>query len=599
MPSELLTETRSKLLDIKNRIAVLDPLVDKALLVIRDKNLLVPDNEVDGESFLSGADSSDEGTAADSQESGDETPPDARRSGTRASHIPKLGNSTEVLIDYTRRSGIGAQILKLTKILNGTSMDDTSRVLLSTPGVYETILLRLFRDDKAEPKDVDGLVQAVLVAVQDVPRSDFYAEILKGFRSANRLSIDTNGRLFKRFLNELLKRGVPLAAGKTVTMMRRIFEEIRAEGDLRVFVDQFARRGEIDPIRFTTFVKQSMVDYLDAIGIQHIDDAKFGRGGYDEYFAQAYHQAIFAGDGSPPKNVIVQAAANEFRLPTYDYVDDQGVVPASIHAAAVLYQIFMIGDKLGMLEMPNALLARRARGKLDLPSGTASTQLQNYKRFQRAEDVQPEERKLIYKRVFNLGGGDVLEDTVVNEEFQPIWDSLMKEVTNFITKDEMSNALEDRVSRSAIKEAIRNLQVNLSFYGADIDEDVRVMKKQYELAESILRNSDIMASIGLVRRQTLQAAIERLVANDAGSVPMVKAMFMLGTKGQEILHFVAEFDDSTPDEEFQRFLKLAESWIISRASIQSEDFGKSDSPDDSTDDEDDSGQQAKMDDWEN
>src|SRR5207244_4375675 len=102
--------------------------------------------------------------------------------------------------------------------------------------------------------------------------------------------------LHDRFLAELVKRGVPLSAGKTVAAMRGILEEVRAEGDLRAYVDAYALRGEIDPLRFTPAVRQAMVDYLEAIGIR-VDKANFNNGAYDEYFAQAYHQATFARNG--------------------------------------------------------------------------------------------------------------------------------------------------------------------------------------------------------------------------------------------------------------------------------------------------------------
>lgn len=506
--------------------------------------------------------------------------------------------TTTELLDYARKHGISANILKLTTILNKTSMDETSRVLLATPGVYETILLKLFRDQKADTKqDVAGLVPYILVEVQDEPRTAFYEELAKAFLSSNALSIpdaDTE----TRFLAALKERGVPLTAGKTARAMRAIFEDVRAEGALRDWVDKFADRGEIDKSRFTASVKQSMVDYLEAAGVGEIVGTKFKSGNYDEYFAQAYHQAVFgrSGDALAVQKSIVAPAGDEFQLPTYEYGDDQGVVPASIHAAAAAYQIFMIGDKLGMLEMPNALLARRARGKLDLPSGGASTLLQDYKKFQRAEDVQPEERMLLYKRVFNLGGGNVLEDTVVNEEFPKLWDSLMEEIGNYITKEEMSSAVTDRISRSAVQEAIRNLQVNLSFYAADIDEDVRVMKKQYLMAENILRNSEVMSSIGLVRRQTLQAAIERLLANDTGSVPMVTSLFTLGTKGQEILHLIAKFDESMVEDDFQSLLNLCKSWIVARAKLTDEDLGIGEESEDAGDEED-SNNSGEDDDW--
>lgn len=587
MPLEMLTEDRSKLLDINGRTPIFDELARKALAAVQEAYLR-PDHD--------GA-----RTTNWRRWFAVENPARADRSSERGSDSRAAydhATTTDVVLSYIHTKGIGADVLKLTKLLNKTSIDESSRALLATPGVYETLLLQLFEHDHAEPKDVEGLVPAIVVAVQDRPRHDLYAQLLDAFRQEEGLLIEDATPLYARFLEQLIRRGVPLGIGKTSSAMRAIFEDVRAEGDLRSYVDKYANKGEIDRARFTPEVRQAIVDYLESIGIRQITEQKFADGKYDEYFAQGYHQALFARNGgiAPLQNVLVPPAATEFRLPTYEYLDEQGVVPASIHTAAALYQIFMIGDKLGMLEMPNALLARRARGKLDLPSGTASTLLQKYKRFQRAEDVQPEERMLLYKRVFNLGGGKVLEDTAINEAFPPLWDSLMREVTNFITKDEMSNAVDERISRSAIQEAIRNIQVNLSFHAADIDEDVRLMMEQYNLAESILRSREIMAAIGLVRRQTLQAAIEALVANDMASVPLVKAMFTLGTKGQEILHFVADYDESTPEEDYQRFLRLAEAWIIARASLKDTDLSGSDEP--AQDDGDIEEDPAEDDDWE-
>ena len=106
-----------------------------------------------------------------------------------------------------------------------------------------------------------------------------------------------------------------------------------------------------------------------------------------------------------------------------------------------------------------------------------------------------------------------------------------------------------------------------------------------------------MSSIGMVRRQTLQAVIERLLSDDAGSVPKVKAMFTLGTKGQEILHFIADFDESLPEDQFQRFLRLSESWIIARSSLQEQDLGIGEQSED-TGGESDAETDESAEDWE-
>lgn len=550
IPNGLFTDNRSSLLDVKIRTEVLDRQVIRALRKVQER-FLVPKSDLK----------------------------------PSAKSAPPKETTTDILLDFVRRKGFGASILKLTASLNKTRMDETARTLLGTPGVYETLLLKIIRDDQADAKDVEGIRPAVLLAVGDEPRYFFYEELLKEFRSSNRLSIDGESLLYRRFLKALIARGVPLTADKTTPAMKAIFEEVRAEGDLRFFVDSFANRGELDITRFTPGVRQSMVDYLESIGLRRIIDDKFQSGGYDEYFAQAYHQAIFGRNGEGATQPIpVPPASQEFRLPTYEFLDEQGVVPESIHAAATLYQMYFIGDKLGLFEIPNMLLLRRAHGTLDLPSGPGSQLLQQYKRLQRNnDDVPAEDRMLLYKRVFDMGGGNILEGTAVNPEFLEIWDTLAREVTNFITRDEISDAGEDRISRAAIEEAIQNLQSNLSFYAADIDEDVRVMQEQYLLAEKVLRDQQVMASIGLVRRQTLQAAIEKLSAEDGGAAPMVKKLFKLGTKGQEILHFIASYDSSTPEEEFRRFIRLMEAWIVARGSLKDEDLEPSEAEADEED----------------
>lgn len=596
MATELLTDNRNKLLDVKTRTAVLDDLVVRTLAKVRERYLA---REGDKDKYPAKHDALDERSLQSKEVSV------GRSRSSSGNGSSDHGESTGEFLKYVQRKGIGAYVLRLTTSLNKTRMDETSHVLLATPGVLESILLKMFRDDKANPKDIEGLRPAVLLAVEGEPREFFYKELLKEFLSASGLSVKTSSLLNERLLAALVARGVPLASGKTAPAMKAIFEEVRAEGDLHAFVNAFAARGEINKTRFTNPVKQSMVDYLEAVGLQDVSnpnfEKKFEDGDYDEYFVQAYHQAVFGRNGGPAstQTIPVRPASEEFRLPTYDFLDEQGIVPESIHAAAVLYQMYFIGDKLGLFELPNALLLRRAHGTLDLPSGPGSQLLQKYKKLQRNnDDVPPEERMLLYKRVFDMGGGKVLEDTAVNPEFLDLWDTLAREVTTYITKDEISDSVEERISRAAIEEAIQNLQGNLSFYAADIDEDVRIMQEQYLLAEKVLRDPQIMASIGLVRRQTLQAAIEKLIAEDSGAAPMVKKLFKLGTKGQEILHFIAAYDSSTPEDKYREFLRLMESWIVARGSLKDEVLEKTDEEPEEDDefDEDDSDDQDA--DWE-
>jgi hypothetical protein len=545
---------RERLLGIKARTTMLDPLVTRALAQVQKEflRLPVPGRRRRGE---------DQDSADSSHDKGEQG---QRAAGPRE----RADANTHELLGFVRRRGIGAQLLKLTAMLNKSALDETSRALLATPGVYDWILLKLLKSDQAEAKDVEGLRLAVQVEVKDSPRVRFVEFLLAAFADASKLDLDPHFR--ERMSGVIVSKGVPLTVGRVVPALRSIFEGVRSEGNLREFVDAFALRGEIEESRFTPSVRRSMVNSLEGLGLRVLESQKFDRGDYDEYFAQVYQHATVRNAAGISVETQVRPAEDEFQLPLHGELNEQGVVPDSIHAAAVLYQICVIGDQLGMLEMPNALLARRARGRLDLPSGEASSLLQAYKRFQRSEDVQPEERWLLHKRVLGMGSGKVLEDTVTNEEFGSLWDALMTEIGGYITRDESNSSdREERVSRDAILEAIGNLQYNLSFHASDIDEDVRVMMRQYALAQQILEHQQITAALGLVRRQTLQAAIEKILSNDGGPMLAVRNMFSKGTAGQEILHLVAK--STLSEDEFQALLSLGRRWIIATGALPAED----------------------------
>jgi hypothetical protein len=187
----------------------------------------------------------------------------------------------------------------------------------------------------------------------------------------------------------------------------------------------------------------------------------------------------------------------------------------------------------------------------------------------------------------------VLDDAIANEEFPTLWDSLMKEIAEYLRKtEENSSDLEDKISRGPVDEAVRNLQYNLSFFATDVAEDVRDMKEQYELALDVLQDPDIVSSVVSGPRQNMWTVIERVLADDMKRAPNVSALRRLGVEGYKILRYTADFQGPVSDEDFKNLIRSGEIWIIAQGSLgPSKDF-------DEPEDEEPEDELPADDDWE-
>lgn len=534
---------------------------------------------------------------------------DAEEALARLNGSPKPGSTTPdnfpspiaELKDFVDRNGLRAFILSLTQLLDRNALTETQRLLLSTEGVYETVLLRLLKDQKTPTVDSKAVRLAVVGEVDGTPRSYFLEQLLAQYVTDKELSLTTAQQT--RILTTLKDpdRSIPLKAGATAKALDSVVVGDKRSGNLPTLVDSFAARGAIDAARFTPGVKSAMVDYLENLGLRPIDPTSFNAGNFDDFFAQAYHFAVF-GDGTSGAAPIraVTPSTSDFDMDTFELAEDQGVVKEHILAAAALYEMFMLGDQLGIFDLPTALMLRRARGRLDLSRGTGSFQLQEYKRFLRTAPLTGEDRQLLYKRVFGEGSGDALEGTVINSDYGMLWDSLMREIGDYIRKtDANSSDLEDKVSRGPVKEAVRNLQYNLSFFATDVADDVRDLKQQFDMASAILQNPDIVSSVVAGPRQNMWTVIERLIAEDLHKSVNVAALRALGIEGYKILRFVANFDDATSEADFQtELINRGEKWIIAQASLGRQKPADDSAKDDFGTDDTDKKSAASQDDWE-
>lgn len=358
-----------------------------------------------------------------------------------------------------------------------------------------------------------------------------------------------------------------------------LFNQLSQVGILPELIELYANNGEINSEKFTQGVKDAMADYLISAGLNldELDEAKFNLGGYDELFAMAYQHAREVADGKDDpldgaRNRNGQSSQWDFTVDTFDQLDTQGVIRENISCAGAADYIFELGERLGVFRLADALVLNWSSGAIDVAEGAAASKLYRYWKL-RDERSTPEERSMLYTRVLAKGDGQLLDRMVANEHFPALWQQLMEEVANYISKSEsLESGINEvsPVSRSRIYQATKELQYNLTEYCTGMAHmQTREVYAQLQEAMDLLREPEILAHFGGSRRKTVWSVIDELSKTEFGQAPNIGAHRTLAVAGNKVFQWIAEFDEATTQHEtFIEFLESAESYILNMSVVQ-------------------------------
>ena len=256
----------------------------------------------------------------------------------------------------------------------------------------------------------------------------------------------------------------------------------------------------------------------------------------------------------------------DFTVDTFETIEEQGVLPDSIRAAGAIDYIFQIGERMRIFELCEALVLEWATGRVDVAEGTAAARLYRYWKLI-DERSAPDERAMLYRRVLNKGGAATLDGAVVNDQFTNVWGKLMGEIADYIDKSErVETGRSDTtpVSPKAIYQALRELQYNLSEYCTGMAfMQTREMYAQLMEAFAVLRDPDVIASFGGVRRRNMWTVITELSKRTLNIALPVAPLVRVAVDGNRIFQIAAEFDEATfsPDA-LVELVEMGESYII-------------------------------------
>jgi hypothetical protein len=474
-----------------------------------------------------------------------------------------------------------AQLGSLSERLNLKGFDDITRLLLSTPEIYAVLIYAALQDN-VQANDLDGLYHSIVWNVEDKPRRLFLARLITQVLNAKRIQVKRTHLQWQKLDELTLQSGIPIHNGQVESAVEKVLSILYREGEIPYYVDLYVDRGELGT-KASPAVRQGMVDYLVKLGLK-IKPEAFQNQLYDEYFALAYSEALkrsaTADDPIDMARIKGGEVSWDFTVDTFESTEEQGVIPANILAAGALDYLFYVGECMYVFNVANALVLRWAKGILDIPDGQAAAQLYRFHKL-RVERSTPEERAMLYKRVLNKGNGQLLSNMVVNEAFPAYWHQLMSEATEYIRKREGSPWKENQVSRAPIYQATKNLQYNLTEYMTGMSH-LQVTEDYAHLQEAmdLLRSKDILEHFG-GRRRSVWNVVERVAKEDFGIAIPTAAVRTLAVEGNKVFQWIANFNAGmVQEDEFNTFLRAAESWIIAQSGLESNQpmFDSSDAP---------------------
>jgi hypothetical protein len=186
--------------------------------------------------------------------------------------------------------------------------------------------------------------------------------------------------------------------------------------------------------------------------------------------------------------------------------------------------------------------------------------------------THPEERKMFYRQLFNVGGGETLDGMVLNNDFNALWGKLFEETAKYIEKIATSQNPTLYVSNQNICQAIEDLQYNLSTHCSGMIKVVSpIINKELDFViERFLKNEDVIKQLALSSSRSFWKVIERVLADLRKEVPNVSALRSKGVLGYKIISTVANykqgyFDD---DEKFSEFISIVEAFIIANEELE-------------------------------
>jgi hypothetical protein len=414
-------------------------------------------------------------------------------------------------------------------------------------------------DDRV--RDTAGLSQYILNSLRRI-ETEFFENLV--IAVANRASIDPpQGDRLDLIVRKLRSTPLNIREGGIEERVLDALTGTSRESAWAPFVDRFLKAKSLN----LSFTRRARV-------LIALDRLQIDPGDKPELIAQVVDD-VTRGGGTDPAQLTSptgRLSPWDFEVDLFDSDSTQIVLAENIKAAGALMWCYDIGERLGVYKLTDALVYRWWTGMLDFGDTDLTSELYRYYKLRDDRPTQ-EERFLLYRRILDVGGAQVGDRVVVNEDFPALWRTLMEEVATYIDRTESS--FRKRVNRQGVLQAITELQYNLTerMAGMALTQVTEMYNqlRQTEADSGVLGGLDIMSHPEVIgqlssgRRRDLWSVIERLAKEEFGVSPNVSALRTSAVEGFKVVEFISTFQSGQLDEDaFEEFVDSAKAWILSQ-----------------------------------
>lgn len=450
----------------------------------------------------------------------------------------------------------------------------------------------------AQSTDYIGLSDEVLRRLnqENGPREIFENKLVE--ETAKKLGLNVDEQIGTKKKLELLQEylhGSKLLISNPGPVILKTFQAIQTENHIPAWIDKFKDKNEIEDDRFTPSIETGMKDFLLRRGVrlreEGVSDKAYEK--YGDQLADAFHYAYQReiGGYDPVDSALTGGAVDtwDFTVDTFEDVGQQEVLSTNILAAGALLYIYYLGERMGIFNLVDVLVLNWATGLIDVVEGEGVKKLYRYWKL-REQRMTTQERMMVYRRVLNLGNGEVLSRMTINEHFPNLWRNVMTEVAEYIDKKERSKSdpYYSPVSITGIELAAKDLAYNLTEYTTGmVHMQIREMYAQLQRAIEILRDEQVLSHFGGTRRKTLSKVIETLSKQEYQKSPNIAAVRTLAVEGYKILQAIAD-NSQALEAAISTIVDSGEAWVIAASAEEESDFMEGDTREETDQDDFDS-----------
>ena len=161
------------------------------------------------------------------------------------------------------RDGKSAVISKVSKAINASSLDHSSKYLLSVEPLYVYALSYVIYHEEVE--DSEGMDDRIQTVTDNKIRTYLNKLLAKKYIQEKHINLSREQE--KQIMEAAGSTTISYVQGQPAIALGRIISKYVDYGDLNMLVDKFFKDGPIDPEKGTPQVRQLMVKYLADIGL--------------------------------------------------------------------------------------------------------------------------------------------------------------------------------------------------------------------------------------------------------------------------------------------------------------------------------------------